>query len=631
MKNFRDILKSDGVYVFDGAVGTRLYDKGVYINRSYDELNLVAADLVREVHEEYVKAGADVIETNSFGATRHKLQPYGLETKIREINIAAARIAREAAGDRVFVAGAIGPLGLRIEPFGPTSFDEAKDLFKEQVEGLLEGGVDLFILETFSELPVIEQAIRAVRELSDLPIVTQMTIQMDGKTTFGTTPEQFTARLDELGADVIGLNCGMGPTHVLHALETMRAVTTKPLTAQPNAGLPRDVQGRQFYMGSPEYMATFAKRFVQAGAKFVGGCCGTTPTHIKLIADAIRSISPRQAQVFAKSSPAKVLDLKPVDIQVVPAEERSKWGRKIAHGEFVTSVEVLPPKGCDADKTLDSIRLLKDAGVDGVNIPDGPRAQTRMSAQATAVLVEREIGIEAVLHYCCRDRNLLGMMSDLLGAAALGLHNLLIITGDPPKMGPYPDATAVFDIDAIGLTNMVNKLNHGLDIGNNPIGKPTAFSIGVGVNPGAVNLEEEIRRFEWKVEAGAEYAITQPVFDTAQLRTFLEKIAHVKIPIIAGIWPLVSFRNAEFLHNEVPGVNVTPEILERMRIASEQGKEEAREEGIAIARESLIEVRDIIQGVQVSAPFGNVKYALQVFDALPEFGATKTSRQVEAV
>lgn len=618
MKNFRDLIESDSVYVFDGAVGTRLYDKGIYINRSYDELNLVAPDLVREVHEEYVKAGADVIETNSFGATRHKLQPYGLESKLREINIAAATIAREAAGERVYVAGAIGPLGLRIEPYGPTSFDEAKDMFKEQAEALLEGGVDLFILETFSELPVIEQAIRAVRELCDLPVIAQMTIQMDGKTTFGTTPEIFTTSLDAWGADVIGLNCGMGPTHVLNALEKMRTVTTKRLSAQPNAGLPRDVQGRQFYMGSPEYMATFAKRFVQAGAKFVGGCCGTTPTHIKLISDAIRSISPRQTQTFVKDAPVRITDLTPVDVQVVPAEERSKWSRKIARGEFVTSVEVLPPKGCDAQKTLDSISLLKDAGVDGVNIPDGPRAQTRMSAQATAVLVEREIGIEAVLHYCCRDRNLLGMMSDLLGAAALGLHNLLIITGDPPKMGPYPDATAVFDIDAIGLTNMVNKLNHGLDLGNNPIGRPTAFSIGVGVNPGAVNLEEEIRRFEWKVEAGAEYAITQPVFDTEQLRSFLNKISHVKIPIIAGIWPLVSFRNAEFLHNEVPGVNVTPEILERMRIASDKGKEEARETGIAIARESLLEVRGVIQGVQVSAPFGNVKYALQVFDVLEE-------------
>lgn len=618
MRKFRELLESDAVFVFDGAVGTRLYDKGVYINRSYDELNLSAPDLVREVHDEYVKAGADIIETNSFGATRHKLRQYGLEEKLRDINIAAARLAREAAGDEVLVAGAIGPLGIRIEPFGPTSFDEAKDLFKEQAEALLEGGVDLFILETFSELPVIEQALRAVRELGDFPVIAQMTIQMDGNTTFGTSPEVFTARLDELGADVIGLNCGMGPNHILTALEKMRSVTSRPLSAQPNAGLPRDVQGRQFYMGSPEYMAKFAKRFVQAGARFVGGCCGTTPAHIKLISDSVRSISSRRQKTTDRHEVIRLSEIKPPDVSVIDPVDRSRWSRKIALGEFVTSVEVLPPKGCDAAQTLDSIRLLKEAGVDAVNIPDGPRAQTRMSAQATALLVEKEVGIEAVLHYCCRDRNLLGMMSDLLGAAALGIRNLLLITGDPPKMGPYPDATAVFDIDSIGLTNMVNKLNHGLDIGNNPIGKPTAFSIGVGVNPGAINLEEEIRRFEWKVEAGAEYAITQPVFDTDQLRSFLKRIEHVRIPIIAGIWPLVSYRNAEFLHNEVPGVNVTPEIMERMRIASEKGKEFAREEGIAIARESLQEVRDLIAGVQVSAPFGNVRYALQVFEVLGE-------------
>jgi methionine synthase / methylenetetrahydrofolate reductase(NADPH) len=619
MKNFRELLEQDTIHVFDGAIGTRLYDKGIYINRSYDELNLTAPDLVKEVHEEYVRAGAEIIQTNSFGATFQKLQQFGLQGSLHEINIKAATIAREAAGDRVYVAGSIGTLGLRIEPYGPTSFDEAKELFKQQIVGLLDGGVDLFVLETFSDLSEIKQAILAVQELCDLPIVAQMTIQMDGNTSFGTTPEAFTQRLDEWGADIIGLNCGVGPALVLTALEKMREVTSKKLSAQPNAGLPRDVQGRQMYMCSPEYMATFARRFIQVGASFIGGCCGTTPTHIKLLADGIRSISPRQQQVFAKEQPISVADLTPQDVEVVSPEVRSNWSRKVARGEFVTSVEVLPPKGCDAVKTLESIRLLKDYGVDAVNIPDGPRAQTRMSAQATAVLVEREIGIEAVLHYCCRDRNLLGMMSDLLGAAALDLHNLLIITGDPPKMGPYPDATAVFDIDAIGLTNMVNKLNHGLDLGNNPIGKPTAFSIGVGVNPGAVNIDEEIKRFEWKVEAGAEYAITQPVFDTEQLREFLDKIAHVRIPIIAGIWPLVSYKNAEFLHNEVPGVRVTQEILERMKVASDKSKEEARDEGIKIARESLSEVRDVIAGVQVSAPFGNVKYALQVFDVLEEF------------
>ncbi|HEX8710069.1 MAG TPA: bifunctional homocysteine S-methyltransferase/methylenetetrahydrofolate reductase [Pyrinomonadaceae bacterium] len=623
MENFRDLLESDSISVFDGAMGTMLYTKGIYINRSYDELNLTNPDLVREVHEEYIRAGADIIETNTFGATAHKLQAYGLEGSLRLINIAAARIAREAACERCHVAGAVGPLGLRIEPYGPTSFDEAKDMFKEQVAGLLEGGVDLFVLETFSDISELRQAIRAVRELCELPIIAQVTILPDGNTTFGTTPEVFTTRLDEWGADVIGLNCGVGPAIVLSAIEKMRSVTNKKLSAQPNAGLPRDVQGRQLYMCSPEYMAKFAKRLIQAGAKFIGGCCGTTPAHIKLISDAVRAASPRKQRVVLREVAARVDELTPADIKVVPSEERSRWSRKITNGEFVTSVEVLPPKGCDAAKTLESIRLLKEAGVDGVNIPDGPRAQTRMSAQATAILVERDIGIEAVLHYCCRDRNLLGMMSDLLGAAALGIRNLLLITGDPPKMGPYPDATAVFDIDSIGLTNMVNKLNHGLDLGNNPIGQPTAFCIGVGVNPGAINLDEEIRRFEYKVEAGAQYAITQPVFDTDQLREFLRRIEQFRIPIIAGIWPLVSFRNAEFLHNEVPGVRVTPSLMDRMRIASEKSKEAARDEGLKIARESLLEVRDLIQGVQVSAPFGNVRYALEVFDGLEEFSTRK--------
>src|SRR6266705_1900307 len=620
MHNFRDLLDSDRAFIFDGAMGKKLYSKGIYINRSYDELNLVAADLVREVHTEYVRAGAEIIETNTFGANVNKLQPYGLEASLREINIKAARIAREAAGDRVFVAGAVGPLGLRIEPYVPTSFDEAKAMFTAQVSALLEGGVDLFVLETFADTSELRQAIKAVQELCDLPIVAQVTIQVDGNTLFGATPETFTTQLDEWGADVIGLNCGVGPAIVLNAIEKMRPVTTRKLSAQPNAGLPRDVQGRQFYMCSPEYMAEYSRRIIQAGARFVGGCCGTTPAHIKWIADAVRQFSPRTQQVTVGEVKVAVHDLKPADVTVVPAEERSNWARKIAKGEFVTTVEVLPPKGCNPWKTLDAIKLLKDAGVDGVNIPDGPRAQTRMGAMATALMVQREVGMEAVLHYCCRDRNLLGMMSDLLGAAALGLRNLLLITGDPPKMGPYPDATAVFDIDAIGLTNMVNKLNHGLDIGNNPIGEPTSFSIGVGVNPGAVNMEEELRRFEWKIEAGAEYAITQPVFDTQQLRDFLKRIEHCRIPIVAGIWPLVSFRNAEFLHNEVPGVRVTPEIMERMRVASNISKEAGRDQGLKIARESLLEVRHLIQGVQVSAPFGNVKYALKDLDVLPEFG-----------
>ena len=609
MKDFGNAVTDDRVYVFDGAMGTMLYQRGVYINRCYDELNLTSRDLVLAVQRDYVKAGADIIETNTYGANRIKLGGYGLEDKTYEINHAGARIARDAAGDRAFVAGAIGTLGIRIEPYGKTSAEEARDIFREQAEALLEGGVDLLVLETFSDTSEIQQALRAVRSVTDLPVVAQMTIQTDGNTSYGTAPEVFTKHLDEWGADVIGLNCSVGPHTMLEAIEKMRDVTRRKLSAQPNGGLPRQVDGRMFYMASPEYMAKYAKRLIQAGAKFVGGCCGTTPEHIKQIANAVAALSPGRSTVRVF-----VPEDKPPDVKVVPTPERSGFAKKIWEREFVTSVEIVPPKGCDPSKMLESVRLLKDAGVNAVNVPDGPRAQSRMGVLAVSTLIEQRVGIETVVHYCCRDRNLLGMTSDLLGAAGLGLRNLLIITGDPPKMGPYPEATAVFDIDSIGLVNMVNRLNHGLDIGGNPIGGPTAFFIGVGVNPCAVDLDYELRRFEWKVEAGAQFAITQPTFDVKQLKDFLKRIEHCRIPVIAGIWPLVSYRNAEFLANEVPGVVVPKSVLKRMERITD--KDAAREEGLAIARETLLEVRDTVQGVQVSAPFGRVQYALDVFSAL---------------
>jgi homocysteine S-methyltransferase len=608
-RDFRNAVTDDRVYVFDGAMGTMLYSRGVYINRCYDELNLTSPELVLGIQREYVKAGADIIETNTYGANRLKLSGYGLEDKIGEINRSGVRLAREAAGERAFVAGAVGPLGVRIEPYGPTSIEEAQTIFREQAAALVEGGVDLIVLETFSDLAEIQQALLAVRSVCELPIVAQITIQNDCNTSYGTSPEVFTKQLDEWGADVIGLNCSVGPHTMLEALERMQAVTRRKLSAQPNGGLPRQVDGRMFYMASPEYMAKYAKRLIQDGAKFVGGCCGTTPKHIKQISDAVAALSPGRStvQVF-------VPEEKPLDVEITPRELKSRFARKICAGEFVTSVEIVPPKGCDASKMLESVRLLKEADVDAVNVPDGPRAQSRMGVLAVSTLIEQQVGIETVVHYCCRDRNLLGMTSDLLGAAGLGLRNLLIITGDPPKMGPYPEATAVFDIDSIGLVNMVNRLNNGLDIGGNPIGNPTSFYMGVGVNPCAVDLDYEIRRFEWKVEAGAEFAITQPTFDTQQLRNFLKRIENCRIPVIAGIWPLVSYRNAEFLANEVPGVVVPESVLDRMHRITD--KDAAREEGLAIARETLTEVRDLVQGVQVSAPFGRVQYALDVFSVL---------------
>ncbi|MEP7340062.1 MAG: bifunctional homocysteine S-methyltransferase/methylenetetrahydrofolate reductase, partial [Acidobacteriota bacterium] len=444
-------------------------------------------------------------------------------------------------------------------------------------------------------------------------IFAQMTINEMGETAYGTSPEVFTERLnkwlDEAGADVIGLNCSVGPQIILEAIEKMRPRTTRRLSAQPNAGLPREVGGRKMYLASPEYVSKYAKRLINSGVKFIGGCCGTTPGHIKLIVDAVRAASPGRRTIQAITVEEQSAGVPPI-----PLAERSRFGNKLANGQFVTSVEIVPPKGCDPTAMLKGVRSLKEAGVDAVNVPDGPRAQSRMGALAVSLIIEQQVGIEAVTHYCCRDRNLLGMLSDLLGAAGLGLHNFLIITGDPPKMGPYPNATAVFDIDAIGLTNMVNRLNHGLDPGGNPIGQPTKFVIGVGVNPGALDLDHEIRRFEWKVEAGAEYAITQPVFDVKQMKEFLKRIGHCRIPIVPGIWPLTSFRNAEFLNNEVPGVSVPPEILERMR-KTEDGAA-ALKEGVKIAQEMLMELRPYVQGVQVSAPFGKIPHALEVFEVL---------------
>lgn len=610
------LLDPEQVVVFDGAMGTMLYARGVFINQCYDELALRAPDLVREIHAEYVKAGAEVIETNTFGANRLKLTQYGLEGQVSAINERAAQVAREAAGPQRLVAGAVGPLGVRLEPYGALSREEARAQFAEQMSALKAGGADCFLLETFADLEELEQAILAARAVDPaMPVIAQATIGPDMRTAYGASPEDVARVLDRWGVDVIGLNCSVGPQTILDAIERMTAVTRKKLSAQPNAGMPRDVGGRSMYMASPEYMATYARHLVQAGAKIVGGCCGTTPEHVRAMVEGIRPLSPRTRVVVGDDRSLAVGAAPEEAPGRAPASlaDRSRFGAKLAAGRFVTSVEIVPPRGVDTAKLEQDAAALHLAGVDAINVPDGPRAQSRMGAIATSLIIERQ-GIEAVTHYCCRDRNLLGMLSDLLGASALGLRNMLLITGDPPKMGPYPDATAVFDIDAIGLTNLVSMLNRGLDPGRNPIGEPTKFVIGVGVNPAAIDSAHELRRFRWKVEAGAEYAITQPVFDPAQLEQFLSSIENTRIPIVAGVWPLVSARNAEFLANEVPGVTVPREILDRMRTANEKSKEHALAEGIAIAREMLDRVRGSVQGVQVSAPFGKIALALEVFE-----------------
>lgn len=624
MTDVRDLLDSDRVVLFDGAMGTQIYARGVFLNRCYDLLSLERPELIREIHRSYREAGAMVLETNSFGASRIRLRNYGLEDRTGEINEAAASLAADVAGEECFVAGSLGPLGVRIEPYGPTSENEAREAYLEQARALARGGADLFVLETFSDLNEIRQAVAACVEVG-LPVVAQMTIQLDGSTSYGLQPDRIAAELEGAGADAVGLNCSVGPAALLEAVPAMAAVTDLPLSAVPNAGLPKEVEGRKMYMASPEYMASYARRLVEAGARIVGGCCGTGPEHVREMARRLEADPPRpvRSRTPTREPPEPAGGKTPV-----PLAERSRWGRKIARGEPVTSVEILPPPGPDAGEMLRLCRDVEAAGVDAVNIPDGPRASLRMSSVAAAALVERELELEAVVHYACRDRNLLGMLGDLLGAGALGLRNLLMVTGDPPKTGPYAEATAVFDVDAIGLTNLVRHLNRGLDLGGNDLGSQTSFVLGVAVNPGAEDMEHELRRWYWKVDAGAEYAVTQPVFHARQLLDFLEaaEAQGTRIPVVAGVWPLSGLRDAEFLNHEVPGVRVPETVMKRMARAEEEGEEQARREGLRVARETVEALRGEVAGIQVSAPRGDVEAALRVLEALPDSPATPPPR-----
>jgi homocysteine S-methyltransferase len=608
---FRHALER-GVWVADGAMGTMLYDKGVFINRCFDELNISSPQLVHEIHEAYVKAGAQILETNTFGANRLRLSGFGLAEKLDAINGAGVRLAREAAREQAFVAGAMGPLGAHIEPLGPTSFAEAREVFREQAAALHAAGVDLLILETFADLQELREAVHGAREAAgeEMVIVAQLTIDDYGNLRDGATTETFTRALDSFPADVIGVNCSVGPKVTLETVEKMLGFTRKPISAMPNAGYPTTIEGRKIYLCSPEYMAQYARRMLWAGAKIVGGCCGTTPEHIKLVRSEARSLQPghRSLAVTVQEPAAKAQAM-----AKIPVDQKSKLGAKLAASRFVVFVEILPPRGVDASKEIAGAKLCAEHGIDCINVPDGPRASARMSAAITCQLIQQQAYIEAVLHFCCRDRNILGIQSELLGAHGAGVRNLICITGDPPRMGSYPDATAVFDVDSIGLVNIVNNLNHGLDIGGNPMGSQTALLIGVGANPGALNLDEEIRRTEWKVQAGAEYIVTQPVFDLMMLENFLRRVENFRIPVLCGVWPLTSHRNAEFMVNELR-VPVPEHYMERMRRAD--NAEKARAEGVAIAQEMVRQVKPMVQGVQLSAPFGRYQMAVEVAQAV---------------
>ncbi len=599
----------EGTMLFDGGMGTTLYAKGIYLNTCFDELNLTSPHLVRQVHDEFVRAGADVVETNTFGASSYKLEPFGLDRKIHEVNLRGAEIAREAAGDDVYVAGSVGPLGVPIEPIGRVGLDEARADFAKRIRALCKGGVDLLIFETFLYTSELEQAVRAARDECDLPVIAQVVIRNGETLAVGTPVTDAVARMCSFNPDIIGFNCAVGPKEMLDALETAVNVTCRPLSLMPNAGEPRLVEGRTIYLGSPEYFAEYSKRFVQTGARIIGGCCGTSPEHIRAMRRAISAIEPppRDRTIVTEAKVEAPPEVHPYD-----AEDKSRLACRLADGKYVKLCELVSPKGVAAERVLRQARRLSHHGVDAINIPDGPRASSRMSALALAVLIQRHVNIEVLLHYTCRDRNVIGMQSDLLGAWALGIRNILAVTGDPPKLGNYPDATAVFDVDAIGLTNILWRLNHGLDIAKNPIGKPTGFLVGVGANPGAINLDEEIRRLDYKVEAGAELIITQPVFDLRIFERFLERIEHIHVPLLTGIWPLVSLRNAEFLNNEVPGATVPDDVMDRMRAA--KTKEEAIEVGTSVARKMVGQVRQHSHGVQIAVPFGRVDMVLEVLE-----------------
>ena len=618
------VLFAQHTVLCDGAMGTMLYSRGVFINRCFDELNLSQPEMVRTIHEEYLQAGAVVIETNTFGANAYRLERFGLAAKVREINLAGVRIARECVAEigskqsaDAFVAGALGPLGVRVGQEGEATFEEAVTAFREQIGALAEdgpgAGADLLIAETLPSLLQAEAVVRAARETApELPLIVMMTVDADGNCPDGSSPEVIAKRLTELHVDALGCNCSDGPQTVLRAVERMHAVTALPLAAMPNAGVPKSVDGRSIYMTSPEYMASFARKAVRAGANFIGGCCGTTPAHVRAIRGALRALEAQELGAISAETPAKEAAVEGA-VEPPALEERSRIGSMIAAGEFCTLVEIVPPRGIDCSKELEGAAYLYGLGVHAINVPDSPRASARMSAQSLCVQIQQHVGIETVLHYTCRDRNMLSIQSDLLGASSIGLKNILCLTGDPPKMGNYPHATAVFDVDAIGLVRVVQGLNHGMDIGNSPIGGSTGFTVSVAANPGVADIEQEIRRFELKVEAGAEFAITQPVFDLRLLEMFLRRVEQFRIPVIAGIWPLTSLKNAQFMKSEL-GVSMPEEIMQRMSVAS--SPEASRAEGVAIAQEMLAQVRGHVQGVQVSAPFGKYTAAAQVLESL---------------
>lgn len=607
MQSFLDAV-SERIILADGAMGTQLYERGVFLNRCYDELNISNPELVRKVHEEYLAAGAELLETNTFTANRFRLAPYGLDDKVGEINQKGVEIAKRVAGGKAYVAGAIGPTGAILKPLGRVDPEDVREAFREQITALVDAGVDIILFETFMGLDELKIAVEEAKRVSTLPIIAQVSFKYYREEEFlGLTPEEAIQAIEAMGVAIGGTNCSSGPQGVLEIIKRMRAVSRMKLSAMPNAGLPQLIEGRLHYLATPEYMGEYARRLALAGATVIGGCCGTSPADIKEMGRFLKALQPARKGKISVQHVEKVERL-----QAVPIEDKGNFAKNLGQ-KFLVSVELDPPQSLSAERVIKKAEFLKEHGVDAVNIPDGPRAMARMSPMALSMLVKEKAGIEPIVHYCCRDRNLLGMQMDLLGANALGLNNLLIITGDPPKMGTYPMATAVFDVDSIGLIHLVNELNHGVDLAGHRLDAVTRFLIGCGCNPGAVNIELEVERFKQKVEAGAEYVFSQPVYDVRLLERFFKLIKDVKkIPFFIGIFPLPSLHAAEFVHNEVPGMQIPDETMQRMRSA--KTKERQRETGLAIAKEALAAARKMpeISGAYILPPFHEFESILEL-------------------
>ena len=619
-KSFMEALKQ-GVLVVDGAMGTQLYERGVLYNVCFEDLNLSRPELVKKIHDDYVRAGAQVVATNTFGANALRLEKHGLASKVGEINAAAVKIAREAAGEKAYVAGNVGPSGWFMGDPSIADAERVKAAIREQCESLVAAGVDVLAVETMRQTSEIKIALAAAREAANgkIPVIASASVDESGRMSDGTSARDLAAILRDLGADVVGINCSDGPMTVLDAAEAMLACGL-PVYAVPNAGLPRRVDERLVYVSTPEYFGVYARRMFKLGVKMVGGCCGTTTEHIKRIAAAARMAGSSQSddleahtiEITSRSdAPRPTATLPPV-----PFAQKSKLAQKLADKKFVVSVEVNPPVGLDPTKAIVAAKMLKEGGVDVVNIADGARAQARMVNLAMATRVQREVGMETILHVCGRDRNLLGTLAHLLGANDLGVNNLVIITGDPPKMGDFPDASAVYDLDSIGILKLAHKLNHGVDPGGKPLGGTTRFLLATGAEPAALNYERELKRLEEKKAAGAELVMTQPVYDPRVLEKFLDDIAHLGLPVLVGLLPLASFRNAEFLHNEVPGMSVPEPVRERMRKAGTGPA--ARAEGVAIAREMLAAIRSRVAGAYIMPPLERYELALEVVDGYLE-------------